>query len=159
RLERVNSSVEIVVSDDGAGIAAEFLPHLFERFRQGDAATTRQHAGLGLGLAIVRDLVEMHGGTVYASSDGPGTGATFRVRLPVRIIHDGAAAEKRVHPSHESRHSSQPLPDLSGIQVLAVDDEPDALALLREILEAAGAHVATARSGAAALEKIDAARP
>ncbi|HEV3141060.1 MAG TPA: ATP-binding protein, partial [Vicinamibacterales bacterium] len=159
RLERVNSSVEIIVSDNGAGIASEFLPHLFERFRQGDAGTTRQHGGLGLGLAIVRDLVQMHGGTVYASSDGPGTGATFRVRLPVRIIHEGETAEKRVHPSHESRRSSQALPDLRGIHVLAVDDEPDALALLRGILEVAGARVTTARSGAAALERICAAQP
>jgi PAS domain S-box-containing protein len=159
RLERVNSSVEITVSDTGIGIAPEFIPHMFERFRQADSSITRQETGLGLGLAIVRDLVEMHGGTVYASSTGLGTGATFRVRLPVRIVHEGKKVEKRVHPRHESRPSPQELPDLSGIHVLAVDDEPDALRLLTEIIEAAGARVTTARSGAAALEKIATAKP
>jgi signal transduction histidine kinase/CheY-like chemotaxis protein len=157
RLERVNSSVEIIVSDTGDGIAPEFLPHIFERFRQADSGTTRRHAGLGLGLAIVRDLVEMHGGSVYASSGGPGAGATFRVRLPVSIVHQEATDEKRVHPRRESAPSSRRLPDLSGTHVLAVDDEADALALLAEILEAAGARVTTARSGAAALEKMGAA--
>src|SRR6266704_1003773 len=83
RLERVNSSVEIVVSDTGIGIRPEFLPHMFERFRQGDAATTREHGGLGLGLAIVRHLVELHGGTVHAAIGGEGQGATFRVKLPL----------------------------------------------------------------------------
>src|SRR5262245_15561558 len=87
QLARINSSVEITVSDDGIGIAADFLPHLFERFRQADSGMARQHAGLGLGLSIVRNLVEMHGGTIAASSDGLGTGATFRVRLPVMIVH------------------------------------------------------------------------
>ena len=159
RLERVNSSVEIIVSDTGAGIAPEFLPHMFERFRQADSGITRQHAGLGLGLAIVRNLVELHGGTVYASSSGAGTGATFRVRLPVSIVHQGSIDQRRVHPRHETGSSSKQLPDLSGIHVLAVDDEPDALRLLTEILEAAGARVTTARTGAAALEKIGATPP
>jgi PAS domain S-box-containing protein len=159
RLERVNSSVEIIVSDTGTGIAPEFLPHLFERFRQADTDTTRQRAGLGLGLAIVRNLTELHGGSVYASSSGPGTGATFRVRLPVSIVHQGSTKEKRVHPRHESVSSSRKMPDLTGTHVLAVDDEPDALRLLTEILEAAGARVTTARTGAAALEKIAVTEP
>ncbi|HMI16951.1 MAG TPA: ATP-binding protein, partial [Bradyrhizobium sp.] len=154
RLERVNSSVEIIVSDTGTGIAPEFLPHLFERFRQADADTTRQRTGLGLGLAIVRNLTELHGGSVYASSSGAGTGATFRVRLPVSIVHQGSTEEKRVHPRHESVSSPMKMPDLTGTHVLAVDDEADALSLLTEILEAAGARVTTARTGAAALEKI-----
>ena len=154
RLERVNSSVEIIVSDTGTGIAPEFLPHLFERFRQADADTTRQRTGLGLGLAIVRNLTELHGGSVYASSSGAGTGATFRVRLPVSIVHQGSTEEKRVHARHESVSSSRKMPDLTGTHVLAVDDEADALSLLTEILEAAGARVTTARTGAAALEKI-----
>jgi CheY-like chemotaxis protein len=158
-LERVNSSVEIIVSDTGIGIIREFMPHLFERFRQADSSTMRQHGGLGLGLAIVRDLVELHGGSVYASSAGRGEGATFRVRLPVRIVHEGEGVEKRVHPRHESRPLAQPLPDLHGIHVLAVDDEADALRLLTEILEAAGAVVTTARTGAAALDKLAAADP
>jgi PAS domain S-box-containing protein len=154
RLEQVNSSVEIIVSDSGIGIAPEFLPHLFERFRQADSGTTRQRAGLGLGLAIVRNLAELHGGSVDASSSGAGTGATFRVRLPVSIVHQGATEEKRVHPRHESVSLPRPLPDLTGTHVLAIDDEPDALRLLTEILEAAGAQVTTARTGAAALEQI-----
>ncbi|HXD72652.1 MAG TPA: ATP-binding protein [Vicinamibacterales bacterium] len=158
-LERVNSSVEIIVSDNGMGIPEDFLPHLFERFRQADSSSTRQHGGLGLGLAIVRNLVELHGGTVYASSPGAGAGSTFRVRLPLRIVHDAHAEEPRMHPRRESARTMGTMPDLDGIRVLAVDDEPDSLRLLTEILEGAGAHVTTARSGAAALEKIEAADP
>jgi signal transduction histidine kinase len=95
RVERVNSHVEIVVSDTGAGISAEFLPHVFERFRQEDAGTTRSHGGLGLGLAIVRHLIELHGGTVAAESGGAGMGATFRVLLPLTI---GRKTAERVSP-------------------------------------------------------------
>jgi CheY-like chemotaxis protein len=163
RLERVNSSVEIVVSDTGIGIRADFLPHIFERFRQADSAAGREHAGLGLGLAIVRNLVELHGGTVYATSGGEGQGATFRVRLPVRIVHpDWQPATERVHPRHGD--SAPPplltdLPSLSGTHVLAVDDDPDTLRLLKEILEAVGATVATARSSRAALEIVATERP
>jgi CheY-like chemotaxis protein len=159
RLERINSSVEITVSDTGIGIDSDLLPHIFERFRQGGGGIVRQHAGLGLGLAIVRNLVDLHGGTVYASSGGPGTGATFRVRLPVMIVHPALREEKRVHPKHERARSFERLPDLDGTHVLAVDDEPDALALLVDILEAAGARVTTATSGAAALEKIASVKP
>ena len=158
-LERVNSSVEIIVSDTGMGIEEAFLPHLFERFRQADSGISRQHGGLGLGLAIVRNLVEMHGGTVYASSPGAGGGATFRVRLPLRIVHDEHRDEPRVHPRRESAGRAKNLPDLTGVRVLAVDDESDALHLLIEILESAGARVITARSGAAALDKIETADP
>ena len=159
RLERINSSVEITISDTGVGIDADFLPHVFEMFRQGDARSTRQHLGLGLGLAIVRNLVDLHGGTVYASSGGPGTGATFRVRLPVMIVHPELREEKRVHPRHERAPSFERLPDLSGTHVLAIDDEADALRLLVDILEAAGARVTTATSGAAGFEKLRASRP
>jgi len=159
RLERINSSVELTISDTGIGIDHEFLPHVFDRFRQADGGMARQHGGLGLGLSIVRNLVEMHGGTVHASSDGVGTGATFSVRLPVMIVHGAAHDEKRVHPRYESAAPLERLPDLSGINVLAVDDEPDALRLLKEILEAAGAEVTTTSSGAAALEKIQAVKP
>ena len=155
RLERINSSVEITVSDTGLGISREFLPHIFERFRQADAGSTRSHAGLGLGLAIVRNLVELHGGTVNASSAGPGTGSTFRVRLPVMIVHPPPVEEKRVHPRQPTRAPLDALPDLSGISVLIVDDEPDAVRLLEEILEATGAHVTVATSAASALKKIE----
>ena len=159
RLERINSSVEIIVSDTGTGIASDFLPHIFERFRQGEGGTSRQHSGLGLGLAIVRNLVELHGGTVSASSNGPGTGATFRVRLPVMIVHPPSPPDQRVHPRHERLGSVGPLPNLDGAHVLAVDDEADSLRLLTEILEAAGARVTTATSGAAALEKLRQVQP
>jgi len=159
RLERINSSVEIIVSDSGIGIPSDFLEHIFERFRQADSSTTREHAGLGLGLSIVRNLTELHGGSVYASSGGPGTGATFRVRLPLMIVHPEPLEEKRVHPQHDPKPLVERLPDLSGTHVLAVDDEPDALRLLADILRAAGARVTMARSGAAALDKIADAHP
>jgi CheY-like chemotaxis protein len=159
RLERINSSVEIIVSDSGIGIPSDFLEHIFERFRQADSSTTREHAGLGLGLSIVRNLTELHGGSVYASSGGPGTGATFRVRLPLMIVHPEPLEEKRVHPQHDPKPLVERLPDLSGTHVLAVDDEPDALRLLADILRAAGARVTMARSGAAALDKIGDAHP
>ncbi|HEY8134193.1 MAG TPA: PAS domain S-box protein, partial [Thermoanaerobaculia bacterium] len=160
RVERVNSSVEIVVSDTGIGIAPGFLPHMFEQFRQADSGSARQHGGLGLGLAIVRNLVELHGGTVSAASGGEEQGATFRVRLPLRIVHPEPHPEQgRVHPRHAKPGSLVDLPSLSGTHVLAVDDDPDALGLLREMLEAVGATVTTAASGRAALEIVEADRP
>ena len=159
QLTRINSSVEITVSDDGIGIARDFLPHLFERFRQADSSIARQHTGLGLGLAIVRNLVEMHGGAVTAASDGPGTGATFRVRLPVMIVHPETLPEKRSHPRHESALPSEQLPDLRGTHVLVLDNEADAVRLLADILQSAGARVTTATSAAAALQTLEATRP
>jgi CheY-like chemotaxis protein len=150
--------VEIVVSDTGIGIPPDFLPHIFERFRQADSGAAREHAGLGLGLAIVRNLVELHGGTVYAASGGEEQGTTFRVRLPIRIVHaDWQAEPGRVHPRHAEvapPPSLSDLPRLSGTHVLAVDDDPDALKLLREILEAVGATVTTATSSRAAIEIV-----
>ena len=144
RLERVNSHVEIVVSDTGIGIRPDFLPYVFERFRQAEAGTTRKTGGLGLGLAIVRHIVEMHGGTVEASSAGEGQGATFRVRLPLMIVHPervGRAARASAHRAPRAVDADSA--DLSGIRVLAVDDEEDALTLLRVVLETAGAEVTT----------------
>ena len=162
RLERVNSSVEIIVSDTGIGIRPDFLPHIFERFRQADSAAGREHSGLGLGLAIVRNLVELHGGTVYATSGGEGQGSTFRVRLPLRIVHaDWQPEAERVHPrsGESSPLSLAELPRLSHTHVLAVDDDPDALRLLKEILESVGATVSTATSSRAALEIVATDRP
>jgi PAS domain S-box-containing protein len=159
RLERVNSHVEIVVSDTGIGIAPNFLPYVFERFRQAEAGTTRKAGGLGLGLAIVRHIVELHGGTVEASSAGEGQGATFRVRLPLMIVDPSALKSRREHPKTEHREPLTGLGDLSGIHVLAVDDEEDALTLLRVVLEAAGATVTTFSSPAAALQGIAEVKP
>jgi len=159
-VSRVNSHVEVVVSDTGIGIAPEFLPHIFERFRQADSRFAREHGGLGLGLAIVRHIVEMHGGTISAMSDGLGHGATFRVQLPTMIVHADALPEhERVHSPLDVDTAPQPLIRLDGIHVLAVDDDADALMLLREVLESAGARVTTADSAERALSSIDAAHP
>jgi PAS domain S-box-containing protein len=159
RLERVDSHVEIVVSDTGIGIRPDFLPHAFERFRQAEGGTTRQTGGLGLGLAIVRHIVEMHGGTVHASSAGEGQGATFRVRLPLMSVVPEGLEPRREHPRTERRDRLSSLGDLHGIRVLAVDDEEDALTLLRVVLEAAGAEVITVASPLTALERIETVRP
>jgi CheY-like chemotaxis protein len=152
RLERVDSSIEIVVSDDGQGVEQAFLPHIFERFRQADSRFSREHGGLGLGLAIVRELTELHGGTVSASSDGPGTGATFRVRLPPVIVPSAADQEVRLLPPAGPAHVLTER--LKGARILAVDDEADALGLLRVILESAGAEVTTAESAQRALDLL-----
>jgi PAS domain S-box-containing protein len=159
RLERVDSHIDVVVSDTGAGIRADFLPYVFERFRQEDAGTTRKTGGLGLGLALVRHIVEMHGGTVHAASGGRGQGATFRVRFPVMVVHPAGVTTSRVHPRTDRMTPLSGLDDLHGIHVLAVDDDADTLTLLRVVLEAAGAEVTTILSPLAALERIEAVRP
>ena len=159
RLERVNSHVELSVSDTGIGIRRDFLPYVFERFRQFDAGPTRKTGGLGLGLSIVRHIVEMHGGTVHASSEGEGKGATFNVRLPLLIVHPATSPRKRVHPLVSSGAKLPALQSLSGIRVLAVDDEADSRGLLRVVLEAAGASVITASSGAEALGLLESSPP
>jgi CheY-like chemotaxis protein len=154
RLERVNSHIEVTVTDNGIGISPEFLPHLFERFSQADAGTARLHGGLGLGLAICRHLVELQGGRISAHSRGAGQGSTFRVELPVRSVHTNVDEDIRRHPV-TPRHSGKPqVPELNGVQILVVDDDQDSLALSREILEATGATVFTADSGQEALEKL-----
>ncbi len=155
-LERVNSHLEISVIDTGEGIRPEFLPHVFDRFRQSDATTTRTHGGLGLGLAIVKQLVELHGGTVRAKSPGPGQGATFVVSLPLTVIHPEA------DPHPERRHPTVGgvplLPDacakIEGLKVLIVDDEPDARALVRRLLEDCNAIVVAASSARDAFERF-----
>ena len=159
RLERVDSSIEIVVSDTGIGIRSDFLRHVFERFRQADAGTTRSTGGLGLGLSIVRNIVELHGGSVHVASEGTDRGATFRVRLPLMIISPEALGESREHPLTRTLAPLSGLADLSGIHVLAIDDEADALALLRAVLESAGARVTTASSAVDALERIASINP
>jgi PAS domain S-box-containing protein len=159
RLELVNSHVEIVVSDTGLGIRADFLPYVFERFRQADAGTTRKTGGLGLGLSIVRHITEMHGGSVEVASEGVGRGATFRVRLPLMIVHPPAHLEPREHPRTQKPAPLTGLGDLHGTRVMAIDDELDALGLLRAVLEAAGAEVVTMASAMAALGQIETMKP
>ena len=161
RLSRVNSHVEITVSDTGRGITPEFLPFVFERFRQGDATFSREQGGLGLGLAIAKQLTELHGGTISAWSDGPDQGATFTVKLPVMIVHTPTADRiVREQPQSDRRPPVvDPIPRLDGIHVLAVDDELDSLNLLRTVLEGAGAQVTTSASGPAALDALQTHHP
>ena len=153
-LQRVNSHVEVAVSDTGIGISSEFLPHVFERFRQADAGIGRERGGLGLGLSIARQLTEMHGGTIEVASGGPGQGSTFRVKLPLMIVHPLREQAERVHPRSATTGAAFAGSHLEGVHVLAVDDEADALALVSELLQAAGAKVTTARSASAALERL-----
>jgi PAS domain S-box-containing protein len=163
RLERVNSHLEIIVADNGIGISPEFLPQVFDRFRQLDSSTTRHYGGLGLGLAIVRHLVELHGGTVRVESPGSGQGSTFVVLLPVSIAHLAPADRRRVHPQAALGPSDpcrdDPALDLRGIRVLVVDDEPDARETVQQILEHCNAEVATAGSAREALDLLPRWRP
>jgi PAS domain S-box-containing protein len=159
RLERVNSHIELTVSDTGIGIAPEFLPHVFERFRQAEGGTTRERGGLGLGLSIARHLTELHGGTIEVSSGGVGQGATFRVKIPLMIMHPVRDHLRRVHPRSTAASPAITGSPLKNIHVLAVDDEQDALTLVCELLEAAGARMTTARSAHEALAKLDAEAP
>jgi len=156
-LQRVNSHVEIIVEDTGQGIPADFLPHVFERFRQQDSSTTRAQGGLGLGLAIVKQLVELHGGSIAARSDGEGQGAVFTVSLPVSGLHPAAESPPRRHPTVDGSRETGELQQtarLDGMRVLVVDDEPDTRELLKRVLTEAGAKVLSAGSAADALDVI-----
>ncbi len=160
-LHRVHSHVEIRVTDTGEGIPAEFLPHVFDRFRQADASITRRHGGLGLGLSIVKQLVELHGGTVRVESAGPGAGSAFIVMLPLSAVH-GPSEAPITHRAQTAAH--QPLAargciSLAGVRVLVVDDEPDARALVERLLHDCRAEVRTADSAADALAQFPAFRP
>jgi PAS domain S-box-containing protein len=157
RLERVDSHVEVIVSDTGRGIRPEFLPQVFDRFRQADQTTTRKEGGLGLGLSIARQLVEMHGGTVHVESEGEGRGASFTVKLPrlVTIQSPGKEQEKHVHPTiSEDFVSIDCVPELTGLRILIVDDEADARELLRQVLEMCDAEVTTTSTAAEALDAL-----
>jgi signal transduction histidine kinase/ActR/RegA family two-component response regulator len=152
-LERVNSHVEIVVEDTGIGIRSDFLPFVFERFRQGDATTTRHHSGLGLGLSIVKSLVEMHGGSVRVKSPGENQGSTFVVALPVshvRVDVDRGSKTTVTEPLEAIE-----LPRLDNVRVLVVDDEADGRALVARILEDRGAQPTCASDAAEALECLE----
>jgi PAS domain S-box-containing protein len=156
-LQHVNSHMEITVNDTGMGIKPELLPYVFERFRQGDSSTTRMHGGLGLGLSIVKQLVELHGGTVHARSPGEGLGATFIVSLPLAPVRGD---EKREHPTTPT----QSIPecngiDLVGVKVLVVEDDADARSIIKRVLVHCKADVCTAASAAEALELLKSYRP
>ena len=155
-LERVNSHVEIAVADNGEGFDPAFRPTMFERFQQADSSASRQHGGLGLGLAIVRHIVELHGGTVHAESPGPGQGATFTVKLPLVRFQRTAGETTRRHPT-----LSEPRPDapaayarLDGVRILVVDDEPDSNEAVSALLVTRGADVRVAASAAQAIEVL-----
>ena len=152
---RVDSQIEIRVSDTGEGIAPEFLPHLFERFTQADASPSREHTGLGIGLALVKQLVELHGGKVRAASDGIGQGATFIVELPLAIVHP-AEEPGWAHPQAPPAPTDVEHPRLNGLRLLIVDDEPDALEMAQHVLQYYGAEVVTAGSADAGLELLGA---
>ncbi|KAG0163231.1 hypothetical protein DFQ30_000504, partial [Apophysomyces sp. BC1015] len=155
-LRNGDGEAQLVVSDSGCGIREKFLPHVFERFRQEDASTTRQFSGLGLGLSIVKELVEMHGGRIAAMSDGEQRGATFTVTLPV------VAAEGTAHRSAVAETSAQPdaaLPSLDGVHVLVVEDEVDARELVQRVFEERGARVSAVASVRDALRTFDESKP
>jgi PAS domain S-box-containing protein len=150
RLERIEDQAYITVSDTGKGINPEFLPHIFESFRQEDVSITRKYGGLGLGLAIVRQLVEAHGGTITADSPGEGLGATFTVQLPL-LDSEPTLPQPPEFP--------QPKLDLTGLRVLAVDDDPDARGLLTALLQHYGAEVLTVASAAEVLSVLETFQP
>ena len=157
-LERVNSHIELTVSDSGSGIDEDFLPYVFDRFRQADSTSSKKHGGLGLGLSIVRHLVELHGGTVEAANRADESGAIFTVRLPVMVLrpqteHIVDRAE-RVHPAANWSVPFDCPPELKGVKVLAVEDEKDARDLLVAVLEQCGAEIRTCESVSQALEML-----
>lgn len=154
-LTRIGQQVVLTVSDTGQGIAPEFLPQVFERFRQQDSTTTRRHGGLGIGLAIVRQLVQLHGGTVQAHSDGAGQGASFAVMLPALADAVEAAEVPAMRPAAAGLAPSR----LQGLQVLLIDDEADVRAVTAQVLQGAGAQVRTAASAAEGMRLLQEARP
>ena len=161
-LARINSHLEVSISDTGKGISADFLPHAFDRFRQEDSSASRQHGGLGIGLAIVKQLVELHGGSVQARSEGENQGSTFVVCLPLTALQPAPDLNPAKSPAAALDHRSAPspdYPDLTGILVVVVDDEPDARHLVQRLLESCGANVLLAGTAQEALALVVDRRP
>jgi signal transduction histidine kinase/ActR/RegA family two-component response regulator len=164
RVERINSHIEITISDTGEGITEDFLPYVFDRFRQADNSISRRHGGLGLGLAIVRQLVEMHGGSVNVYSDGLAKGSTFTVKLPRMIVHETKRLKEDSARRHPTSDEQQAVPftcppGLAGLRVLVVDDEMDARDLLAMVLESCGARVTTVGTAGEALDALKRLKP
>ena len=159
-LQRVNSHLELSVSDTGIGIPANYLPHVFDRFSQKDSSTTRTFGGLGLGLSICKQLVELHAGSITVASQGEGKGATFSVHLPLSIVRVEDGSSPRVHPTAETQPAENlVLPRLENMHVFVVDDEPDARELLRTVLEEQGATVTSFDSAQNALDALKTTKP
>jgi signal transduction histidine kinase len=160
-LSRINSHLDLTVSDNGRGISPEFIPRVFDRFRQQDSSTTRHVGGLGLGLAIVKELAELHGGSVHASSPGEGQGSSFTVTLPLPAVqsvdedHLAAVHPRATEPAGESVFGAP----LDGLNVMVIDDDTDGAELLRRLLQSRGAHVTVAGSAHLALAVIEASPP
>ena len=153
KLQHVMSHVEIVVSDTGQGISAELLPYIFDRLRQGDSTRSRAQGGLGIGLALVRHIAELHGGSVFAESPGPGLGATFVVKLPLMV------AGVREHAVAQAKGGPPESPSLVGIRILVVDDDPAAVELVQEVLAQAGGEVRGTVTAEEALRVLEQWRP
>jgi len=155
-LERANSDALINVTDTGAGISADFLPYVFDRFRQADSASTRKYGGLGLGLAIVRKIVEMHGGTVMAESRGEGQGASFTVKIPLLVLPHiekfQANKSKRTGQAHGKKAVLDYPREINGLRILLVDDDASTLEMLTAVLNHGGAQVRSCPSATPALE-------
>lgn len=161
-LERRSSSAQIAISDTGAGITPEFLPHVFGRFQQADGALTGAHAGLGLGLAIARHLVEIHGGTIEATSEGLGQGATFTVTLPLSVTRPdrtGPLSGELAGSPERFLRDENSLPNLQGLRILTIDDEADTRDLVRTALETCGADIRTAGSAREGLDLLASWKP
>ncbi len=161
-LVRAGSHLELTVSDTGQGIEKKFLPYVFDRFRQADPSTTRTHGGLGLGLAIVRHLIELHGGTVTVESEGAGQGTTFKVSLPLMIVHQpeftskaGERAPAPAHPTAGGRLALECPPELEGLRVLLVEDEPDSREMLVVVLTQCRAEVRAVSNAPDALSQLE----
>jgi signal transduction histidine kinase/CheY-like chemotaxis protein len=159
RLEQRDGQIEALVRDTGRGIAADVLPHIFDRFHQADSSSTRAHGGLGLGLSLVKTLVELHGGTVRAESDGEGRGSTFTVTFPTAATPPAAPADAATTPETSAAMNEGPRASLDGVRVLLVDDDSESLLLGHEVIRRAGAQVQTCSTAGAALDLLHRWRP